>query len=486
MTAAAPTQCPSQDAPPDTTQIDASCRVPLFVLFIGAAAWLVAASVFGLLASLSFHKADLFANCFLLTYGHVHAAAQNSLLYGFAIPAGLGVALWIIARLGGNRVSQPWLIAIGGKIWHLGVLVGVLQILFGRSTGFENFEMPRAAGMILLISYLITAFWILVTLHERRERRLQPSHWFLLAALFWFPWIFSTAYLLLIIWPVRGVMQAVIAWWYSANLNFVWLGLVGLGAAYYFLQKFMNRLLHSQYLALLAFWAVISFVSWSGIPSSAPVPAWMPAMSSVATVLTIIVPVAVAVNVHKTVAGCSCSQAGIPLAGKFLAFGIMMFVLSWLMRAITGFEPVNKITSFTWYTVAQSQLNLYGFFAMTMLAGIYYIVPQVTGIEWPCGNSVRAHYWLYVIGIILWLAPLAVGGILEGIKWSQPAVLPVDVAKGMLPFLRITALGELCILCGNLLLLGNIIRLSVRFWRAHFTPAIVAVTATPGLAEVKP
>ena len=81
-------------------EIDASCRVPLFTLFVSAAVWLVAASVFGLLASIKFHSPNFLSDCASLTYGRVHPVATNALLYGFAMQSGLGVALWIIARLG--------------------------------------------------------------------------------------------------------------------------------------------------------------------------------------------------------------------------------------------------------------------------------------------------------------------------------------------------------------------------------------------------
>src|ERR1041384_105446 len=84
-------------------EIDGSCRVPLFALFVSAAAWAVVASFFGLLASLKFHSPGFLSNCACLTYGRVHPVAINALLYGFAIQAGLGVALWIIARLGETR-----------------------------------------------------------------------------------------------------------------------------------------------------------------------------------------------------------------------------------------------------------------------------------------------------------------------------------------------------------------------------------------------
>jgi cytochrome c oxidase cbb3-type subunit 1 len=257
-----------------TAEIDVSCRAPLFTLFVSAAVWVVIASVFGLIASLKFHSPNFLSGCAWLTYGRVHPVATNALLYGFAMQAGLGVALWIIARTSQTRVVQPWLIAFGGKLWNLGLTIGLIGILAGDSTGFENLEMPRYAVVFLFLGYFVIAFFSLVTLHSRKERALGPSQWFLLAALFWFPWIYFTSnYLLLANTPVRGVTQAILAWWYSGNLNLVWFGLVGLAVIFHFTQQFMNKELHSRPLAGLTFWTIILFGSWSGIPRSAPVPA---------------------------------------------------------------------------------------------------------------------------------------------------------------------------------------------------------------------
>src|SRR5437016_10304270 len=94
-----------------TGEIDCSFRAPLFVLFPSAAFWLMIASVFGFIASLKFHAPDLLSNCASMTYGRVHAAASTAFLYGFAIQAGFGVGIWILARLGKNKISQPLMIA---------------------------------------------------------------------------------------------------------------------------------------------------------------------------------------------------------------------------------------------------------------------------------------------------------------------------------------------------------------------------------------
>ncbi len=247
-------------------RIDASCRVPLLALFGGAAFWLVAGLALSLAAIMTFHQPDMFADCPFLTYGRAQAAANDLLLYGFCIPAGLGVMLWIFARLSQAELCLPLASVAAANFWHLGVLIGTVAILIGDSTGFAWLEFPRGASVLLFAAFLLIAISAFATFGARKERELYPSHWFLLAALLWFPWIYSTANLLLTTHhPVRGVAQAVIDWWFSNNLVFVWLALVGVGTAFYFLPNLAGRPLHSRFLALFAFCTLLLFGTWCGI-----------------------------------------------------------------------------------------------------------------------------------------------------------------------------------------------------------------------------
>lgn len=457
-------------------RIDVSCRTPLLVLFISAAVWLVIGSVFALIASLKFHSPNILADCPWLTYGRVRPVANNCLLYGFCLQTGLGVGLWLLARLGGAPLAQAWLVTLGAKLWNLGVTVGVIGILAGDATGFENLELPPYAALILFLGYLLVAVWSLLTFHQRRERQLYVSQWFLFAALFWFPWIYSTANLLLVTFPLRGAAQAVVAWWYSDNLLVVWLGLVGLAAIFYFVPKLTNRELHSRYLALFAFWALILFGSWGGIPNSAPLPAWMPALSTVATVLTLFAILTVVLNIYGTLEGnCSKLLAGPTL--NFIGFGVIAFIVAGLMNALGSFSQISRVTNFTWFTPAQTYLNVYGFFAMTMFGAIYYILPCLTGIEFPSPKLVRAHFWVAAIGILLIVVPLATGGILQGYKLQNPSVAFMDILKSTLPFLRVSTIGDLLLLLGHLIFLGNIVGMVTQFFHARALTAYAAATA---------
>jgi cytochrome c oxidase cbb3-type subunit 1 len=466
-------------------EVDASCRLPLVVLFLSAAVWLLVASVFGLIASIKFHAPGFLADSAWLTYGRVRPASANAMLYGFCIQAGLGVALWMLARLGRTTLAAPWLVIFGALCWNLGVAVGLLGILTGGSTGFENLEMPPYAASLVFLGYLMMVVWGVLTFHQRRERQLYVSQWFLFAALFWFPWIYSTANLLLLGFQVRGMAQAMIAWWCSDNLLMVWLGLVGLAAVFYFVPKLTTRELHSRYLALLIFWMLILFGSWGGIPASASVPAWMPVSSTVATVLGVIPIIAVALNVHGTLEG-KCSRLLAHPSLMFIGFGLVAFVLAGLAGAATAFPAVSQVTQFTWFTIARGLLNSYGFFAMVIFGAIYCIMPHVIGQEFPFPKLVRAHFWTAAAGVLLFVVPLAAGGISQGLKLQHADIPFTDIAKGTLPFLRASTMGDLLMALGHVMFLANLGGLVFQFYRARAVSAWAEATAEIMTAEARP
>ena len=459
-----------------TAEIDASCRVPLLALFGGAALWLIAGLALSLVAIMTFHKPDMFADCPLLTYGRVQPAANDALLYGFCIPAALGVMLWIFARLSQTELCLPLVPIVAANLWHLGVLIGVVTILLGDSTGFAWLEFPRGSSVLLFAAFLLIAISAVATFGARKERELHPSHWFLLAALFWFPWIYSTANLFLLAHhPVRGAAQAVIDWWFSDNLIFVWLALVGVGTALYFLPKLAARPLHSRFIALFAFWTLILFGTWCGIPQGAPLPAWLPAASAVAASLLIVPLISIAVIAFKTVRGSAVSCRGGPLC--YVKFGTAAFVLSGLMLIAEACPQISRVTEFTWFGPAQVQLQMLGFFTIVMCGAIYELLPRVMGFELPFPKFVRLQHWLFMLGIVLWAGSLAAGGVEQGMKLQNADTAFADSTTAALMFLRVGTTGLLLILLGSLLFAVNILVMTFKWKMALLKSAVAAIKA---------
>jgi cytochrome c oxidase cbb3-type subunit I len=457
-------------------EIDLSCRVPLLVLFLSAAVWFLLGSIGTFLCSIKFHSPNFLADAGWLTYGRLLPAARTALLYGGCMQAGLGVGLWLLARLGRVPMRYP-LPAIGGAVfWNLGVTIAFIGILLGDSTGFEYLELPPYSVLILFLGYLLLGVQAAVMFHHRRERLTFVSQWFLFVALFWFPWIYSSAELLLVAFPVRGVAQSVLAWWYADNLLVVWLGLTGLAAAFYFVPKLTGRDLHSHYLALFAFWIIVLFGSWGGVPNSAPVPAWMPALSTVSRVLTLLAIIAVAVNIYRTSGALVPTGPRTP-ALSFVLFGVGAFVVAGLMRAFGGLLDWDQELHFTWFATARTFLHFYGFFAMVMFGAVYYILPRLLGPEFPCAKLVRAHLWVAGLGVLLVVVPLGIAGVSETFQLQNPKLEFLSIVKSTLGFLRVSTIGDFLLVVGHVLFLVNLAGLVTSFYRARAVAAYAVATA---------
>jgi cytochrome c oxidase cbb3-type subunit 1 len=465
-------------------ELNTSLRVPLLALFGGAAVWLVVGLVLGLIAGIKFHAPDFLGGCPLLTYGRIAPAANDLILYGFIIPAALGVALWIFARLSQAPLALPLVPVVAAHLWHLGVFIGTAGILLGESTGQTWLEYPRAAAVLLFAAFLLIAVSAAATFGWRQEKTLYPSHWFLFAALLWFPWIYSTANLFLNSHQLpRGVVQPIIGWWFANNLIFVWLALIGVGTAFYLLPKISGRPLVSSGYALFGFLTLIFFGSWCGIPQGAPVPAWLPTLSSIAAALTLIPLLTILIVTVKTIFGAKVPCQGGPFC--FIKFGLISFIVSGILYVSAACPQYSRVLDFTWFGAAQTQLQLLGFAAMILFGAIYELLPQVLGRPLPLPKFARLHFWLAVAGVLLFVVPLVLAGVVQGEKLANTNVAFADANSAALKFLRISTTGQLLMLLGAILFAGNILIMSIQ-WQLGIAKIVIAYILSPlKTSEVK-
>lgn len=448
-----PSSKPAPSSPALLAEIDQSCRLPLLLLLLSALAWLAAGSVLALIASVQLHAPAFFGNCPFFTHGHVKPAANNALIFGFASQAGIAVALWLFCRLGRTPLFRPLAVAIAAIFWNLGVTAGVVGIFAGDSTGFEWLEMPRYASSILFAAYAAFGVCALITFKLRREAVLYPSQWYLLAAFFWFPWIYSAAQMLLVIHPVRGAMQAAVNYWFVGNFFNLWLAPLGLAVIFYFVPKILERPLHSRPLALFGFWTLAIFGSWAGTHPGAPLPAWVNSISSAASVLLLIPAVAVALNLGRTMAGIAPGQKPTRTC-LFVSSAALGYLLAVVIGACAALCPIME---FTHFAAAQSQLMIFGFFALAVAGAVYYIVPRLTQREFPSAGLVKLHLYGGGLGAAISAAALIIAGFMQGRGLNNPATPFLDVAASIKPLLLLNTLGVALLALAALAFFGNFV-----------------------------
>src|SRR5256885_7044785 len=289
----------------ERARIDASTRVPVLMFYASAMVWLLVGTLLAGFVSFKTTSPDWLSDISFLTWGRLSPVLMNVMIYGWASMAAMGTATWLMARLCRTTLKHPLLIVTGIGFWNVGVLIGLIAILMGYSTGFEWLKFRPYVALVLFVAYALIMSWAVLMFRFRRGEQIYIIQSYLLGAFLWFPWLYAAAQAMLFVVPVQGVMQAAVGWWYANNLLFLWFGAIGLGTAYYMIPKVIGRPAYSYHLATIGFWTYVLFSSWTGMQRGVdgPFPAWMITASIAATILTIIPVATVGLNHHMTMQG---------------------------------------------------------------------------------------------------------------------------------------------------------------------------------------
>jgi len=459
--------------------IDASARVPVLTFYTSAVFWLLVQTLFGVINALKLQWPQFLDGCSWLTFGRLYPAQNNLMIYGWASLAGLGTALWILARLCRVALPRPGMLVAGAMLWNVALIAGTAEILSGNGRGLIYLDYPRYVFGLLFAAYAISAVWGVVLFANRRPGHIYISAWYLIAALFWFPWLIGGANLLLGSgFPgapgVQGVMQAIVNAWYAQNVINLWLTAIGLGAIYYLVPKVVGRPVHSYHLASFGFWSFAIFAVWTGGQRLAggPVPVWVITIGIVAAILLLIPVATVTANYFMTMNGKFNLVYHSPTI-RFTFFGAIAYTLANVVFAVSSFRSVSNITQFTWFTVGTDYLFIFGFFSMVMFGAMYYIIPRLVGCEWLSASFIKLHFWGCAYGWGMTILMLLLSGFSQGVMQvsvheahatsaSTDFMLSVQAS---LPFLRGRSIAQILLCVGQLFFALNFLLMLLRLGR---------------------
>jgi cytochrome c oxidase cbb3-type subunit 1 len=405
----------------DRALIDASARLPVLFFYTSAIAWLLFATLLGLIWTLKLQWPDLLGGFSFLTYGRITPVYLNSLAYGWGCQVAFGTCIWLIARLCRVSLRRPGLLLYGGLFWNIGVTLGNLDVLTGGNLGYVWLEYPRYVAAILFVGYSLVAAWAFVMFRLRRPGHFYITLWYLLAAFLWFPWSYGAANLLLNVYGMQGVMQAVVNAMYAQNFMGLWFMSIALGAIYYFIPKVLGRPVHGYHLAALGFWSFAIVCNWTAMTrlNGGPVPAWMVTVSIAANILMLVPVSTVTLNYASTMQGRYYMVYHSPTI-RFVFFGAIAWTVACVLSSLSSLRVVDRITHFTNFGMGLTHLIVYGCFTMVMFGSMYYIVPRLTGCEWLSAILIRLHFWGAAYGMGTVIVMMLVAGLVQGASTNNP------------------------------------------------------------------
>jgi cytochrome c oxidase cbb3-type subunit I len=431
---------------------------------------LLIASFFWLLSSAQLYAPQAWwslSEIHWLTYGRTYPIFLNSLVYGWASSAGIGVGIWLVAKLSGVVLRANFILYCAAALWNIGLGCGTLCLIAGFTTGKELLEYPSFIAFILFLGLILVSLWVFLTLRNRRPAPLYISQWYLVVAFLTFPWAYGSASLLLAPFAsAPGVSQASIHWWYVGCLIGLWFTPLCLSLAFYLIPKNLGQPLYSYKLALLGFWTLLLFAGWTGETHllGGPLPAWLITVSTVASVLLLIPAIAVAINLHGTFKG-KFGLLSSDLALRFIAIGAMGYTFYIAEGALISTRTAGRIAEFTLVTEGHKFLALFGFVSMVLFGGIYFIVPRVLNRPF-LTKLVKGHFWISLYGFCLLFADLNMSGILQGF-YLQDAKIPMAASSDVMgPFLLGQIVFVFMVVVANLLFasaIGLVFLLPVRW-----------------------
>ncbi len=431
----------------EALHIDADLR-KLITAFIGMSAfWLLFGTSVGEYLGIKFVAPDV-DHLAWLSFGRLRPVHTNTVFWGWASMAMLGLAYFVIPRTSNTKLYSIKLGWWAFWLINAAVVIGDICLMAGVNNGggeYREYVWPVMGLFGLGLGLTLYNFY--KTVATRKAPEIYISNWYILAALAWTLVMVTIGYLP---WYQTGLGETVIQGYYMHNAVGMWFMTFTLGLIYYYLPASLNKPIYSYSLGVLAFWTQMLFYTWIGSHHFifSPIPWWLQTIAIVFSVGMFIPVIAGTTNFLLTMKG-SWKAISESYVLPFILVGVIYYFLGSSQGSFEAFRFTNYAWHFTDYTVAHSHMTMYGIICFMLWGSIYYLMPRITGRE-PRQSLIGMHFWLAFVGLLIYEFALMIGGTMRGIMWMEDVPFIQSVVE-MAPYWLWRAVG------GSLMLFSHIV-----------------------------
>ncbi len=359
------------------------------------------------------------------SFGRLRPLHTNAAIFAFAGNGIFAAVYYSTQRLCKARMFSDTLSKLHFWGWQLVIVAAAITLPLGitQSKEYAELEWP--------IDLLIAVVWVgffgvnfFMTLKHRRERHMYVALWFYIATIITVAilHVFNNLVAPVGLWEsyplYAGVQDAFMQWWYGHNAVAFFLTTPFLGLMYYFLPKAAGRPVFSYKLSIIHFWSLVFIYIWAGPHHLhyTALPVWASSVGMVFSVMLWMPSWGGMINGLLTLRGAWHKVAQDPVL-KFFVVGITFYGMSTFEGPMLSIKSVNGLSHYTDWTIAHVHAGALGWNGMMTFGMLYWLLPKLFQTKLYSDKMATWHFWLGTVGILLYIVPIYVAGLTQGLMW---------------------------------------------------------------------
>jgi cytochrome c oxidase cbb3-type subunit I/II len=428
------------------------------------------------------------------SFGRLRPVHTNAAIFAFAGNAIFAAVYYSTQRLCKCRMWSDTLSRLHFWGWQAIIVAAAITLPLGFTQGKEYAELEWPIDIAIAVVWLL--FFggnFLMTLWTRRERHMYVALWFYIATIVTVTvlHVFNNIVVPIGAWKsysvYAGVQDALMQWWYGHNAVAFFLTTPFLGLMYYFLPKAAERPVFSYKLSIIHFWSLVFLYIWAGPHHLhyTALPEWASTFGMLFSVMLWMPSWGGMINGLLTLRGAWHKVTTDPVL-KFFVVGITFYGMATFEGPLLSVKSVNALSHYTDWTIAHVHSGALGWNGFMTFGMIYWLLPRLFQTKLWSSKAAEWHFWLGTIGILIYIIPIYVAGITQGLMWRGIDDLGrlqypdfVETVQSIVPYWWTRVLGGTLYVVGVLMLAAN----AIMTWMSRPATYAVPVYSAPRLSK---
>jgi cytochrome c oxidase cbb3-type subunit I/II len=363
-----------------------------------------------------------------LTFGRLRPLHTNAVIFAFVGNMMFAGVYYSTQRLCKCRMASDFLSSLHFWGWQLIIVSAAVTLPMGFTRGKEYAELiwPINIAVVLMwVTFTVNFLW---TLAKRNEKSLYVALWFYISTVITIALLYVVNHLSLPTslthsYPIfGGLHDGLVQWWYGHNAVAFFLTTPILGIMYYFLPKAANRPVYSYRLSIVHFWSLVFIYIWAGPHHllNTDLPRWLQMLGMLFSLMLWAPSWGGMLNGLLTLRGAWDKLRTDPVI-KFFAAAITFYGMATFEGPLLSIRAVNALSHYTDWTIGHVHSGALGWNGFMAAGMFYWLAPRLWKTKLWSTALANMHFWVGMVGILLYVVALWCAGIMQGLMLNEAA-----------------------------------------------------------------